>query len=138
MRISNALKSLICQIKFKVLFSSTMFKNLIDKRRCFLFRRYYCEKCFENSICELIWKNWFITSIKFLMKFACRNWCCCNDCKSKFVSSFNKNIFDWNELFFFDNEINCLIIFRNEKILIVSILKIIIELMTIWFDVYQL
>ena len=101
-------------MKFKILFSSTMFKNLIEKRRYFLFRRCCYKKCFEYSTCELIWKNWFITSIKFLMKFACRNWCYCNDCTSKFASSFNKKKF-LIETIFFDNEIDCLTIFRNEK-----------------------
>ena len=56
-RTSNLSKSSIYQMKFEVLFSSTMFKNLIEKRRCFLFRRCCCEKCFEYSICKLIWKN---------------------------------------------------------------------------------
>ena len=116
-RTSNLSKSLICQMKFEISFSSTMFKGLIEKRRCFLFRRCCCEKCFEYSTCELIWKGWFITLIKFLIKFACRNWCRCNNCTSKFTSSFDKKtFFDWSELFFsFDNETDCLTIFRNEK-----------------------
>ena len=101
-------------MKFEISFSSTMFKNLIEKRRCFLFRRCCCEKCFEYSICKLIWKKWFITSIKFLIKFACRNWCYCNNCKSKFVSLFDKKTFDWNELFFFNNKTDCLTTFRNK------------------------
>ena len=53
-RTSSLLKSSICQMKFKISFSSTMFKNLMKKRRCFLFWRCCCEKCFEYSTYELI------------------------------------------------------------------------------------